>query len=406
MATMIIGVVLIGECVGSEAKTGPGGITLPSGFTKHTVPFLSLFPEMEGIAGAVYIGSGTAEDALTVFRASAIDAGWSPMEGEVEVPAAGIPAVEIAGTVIAGAGFEKGDKTLAINVIQAEDQVTVMVWVAPKDIEEVPEKTYLESLVGTTWKGNISGQFNGQYWWAAALDNVSWSWEIEAEITADMYYHKLYLKGPGIVRYSKIESVRVKTSEPYSVMDTWYSDISPEVWPIELTAYIREDKDGLLEFEWGGNRRQEVITEDIPYEEGGGTRTTYRRYGPTLVYSWFVIVNTATTPPFDPEWVTWEDKYEYRTFHVAPPPNRMPVSMPSPPRSTWAAIAPITNVTIENNVMHILYDGRINHLGSDEMPEGFEEYMDPEVLEMYEEMKKMYGHLRYEGTFTKVTDGN
>ncbi|MHC2994871.1 MAG: hypothetical protein IBV53_05155 [Candidatus Atribacteria bacterium] len=67
-----------------------------------------------------------------------IDAGWIPIEGEVEVPVAGIT----------GAGFEKGDEILIIQVIQAGDQVTVTVIVGPKDIEDAPvEEVVVEEEV-------------------------------------------------------------------------------------------------------------------------------------------------------------------------------------------------------------------------------------------------------------------
>lgn len=155
LTVLVIGVVLISGCVGPAEKTGPGGITVPSGFTEHTVPFLGLFPDMEGVTVTAYLGSGTAENALDVFKSAAIDAGWTRMEGEVEIPVTGIPSVEIAGTVITGAGFEKGNEMLVINVVQAEDQVTVMVIVGPKeviigskDIEDAPVEEVTPEEVG------------------------------------------------------------------------------------------------------------------------------------------------------------------------------------------------------------------------------------------------------------------
>lgn len=120
ISVLIIGITLISGCItpGVEpdlrVELGPGGIAVPSGFTKHTAPFLSLFPEMEGVVATVYVGSGTAENALSVFKSAVIDAGWTRMEGEIEVPAAGIPISDDA--ILAVAGFEKGDEELLIHI--------------------------------------------------------------------------------------------------------------------------------------------------------------------------------------------------------------------------------------------------------------------------------------------------
>lgn len=54
LAVLVIGVVLISGCVG---KT-PGGITVPSGFTK-----VGYSPDIEGVVSTEYLGSGTVEDA-------------------------------------------------------------------------------------------------------------------------------------------------------------------------------------------------------------------------------------------------------------------------------------------------------------------------------------------------------
>lgn len=128
-------------------ETGPGGITLPAGFTEHKAPHLGFIPEMEGITMSTYMGPGTAEDALNVFKTSAIDAGWTSVLGK-EIPTIGIPGVGVAGTVITGAGFEKGDKMLVIHIMQAEDQVTVMVVEAPKWQEEFPTEEWVPEEIG------------------------------------------------------------------------------------------------------------------------------------------------------------------------------------------------------------------------------------------------------------------
>lgn len=143
IAVIIIAVVLINGPVSPldiTEETGPGGIALPLGFTEHKAPFLDLLPEMEGITMTTYVGSGTAEDALNVFKTSAIDAGWVSIEGEVEISAIGIPGAGIGGNIIGGAGFEKGDEILEIIVMQAEEQTTVMAWVMPKEVEEAREQ--------------------------------------------------------------------------------------------------------------------------------------------------------------------------------------------------------------------------------------------------------------------------
>ena len=147
---IVIGIVGKNDPVGLlniVRETGPGGITLPVGFTEHKAPHLGFIPEMEGITMSTYMGPGTAEDALNVFKTSAIDAGWTCVLGK-EIPTIGIPGVGVAGTVITGAGFEKGDKMLVIHIMQAEDQVTVMVVEAPKWQEEFPIEEWVPEEIG------------------------------------------------------------------------------------------------------------------------------------------------------------------------------------------------------------------------------------------------------------------
>jgi len=124
LTVLVIGVVLISGCVGPEAKTGPGGITVPSGFTK--LPLIE--HEYEGVTITQYMGSGTVADAASSFKAAFRAAGWTFM-GE------GVVAAGYTGT-----GFEKGNEIAVIYTIQAGDQVTVMVIIGPKEVEEAPEE--------------------------------------------------------------------------------------------------------------------------------------------------------------------------------------------------------------------------------------------------------------------------
>lgn len=80
LAVLVIGVVLISGCVKPEEKTGPGGITVPSGFTKMGIRVV-----VEGVTTTVYLGSGTAADAASSFTAAFQAAGWKFM-GEGVVP--------------------------------------------------------------------------------------------------------------------------------------------------------------------------------------------------------------------------------------------------------------------------------------------------------------------------------
>jgi hypothetical protein len=377
LTVLVITVVLISGCVGPAEKTGPGGIAVPSGFTK--LPLIK--QEYEGVTMTQYMGSGTVADAASSFKSAFQAAGWTFM-GE------GIVAAGYTGT-----GFEKGDEIAVIYTIQAEDQVMVMVIVGPKEVEEVPEQTYLESLVGTTWRGSMSGQFNGEYVWHTAIDNVEFLWEIEqVELTADMYIDKLYLEGPAIVQFSALENEIIEVTEPYSVQKTWYSDVSPEVWPIQITAYLSEGDNNSFRFEWDGRSESE------------GT------------YTWFVIVNIATTPPFSPEWVTWEDKYIINNFFAAPEYNRMPVDPPSGPRRGDGHLPPIAEATINGDVMHIFFNSTVFIIDGmiipyNISPEGgivwSPDHWTYEVLYEGISLEEIWprGYLHYEGTFTKVTGG-
>lgn len=119
LAVLVIGVVLvISGCLGPEAKTGPGGIAVPSGFTK--LPFVE--QEYKGVAMTKYLGSGTAADATSSFEAAFRAADWTPMGEDVLV------------AKYTGPGFEKGNEIAIIYTIQVGNQVTVMVIIAPKEV--------------------------------------------------------------------------------------------------------------------------------------------------------------------------------------------------------------------------------------------------------------------------------
>ncbi len=148
IVAVIIAVALIGGRTGIETKISPGGIALPSGFTEQTVPFLGFFPDMKGVGASIYIGSGTAENALNVFELAAIEAGWTRIEGEAEIPANGIPGFGIADAIITGAIFEKGSEELIIHIMEAQDQVTVTVIVGPKKAPQVPVEEIIPEVTG------------------------------------------------------------------------------------------------------------------------------------------------------------------------------------------------------------------------------------------------------------------
>ena len=149
LAVLVIGVVLISGCVKPEEKTGPGGITVPSGFTKMGIQVV-----VEGVTTTVYLGSGTDADAASSFIAVFQAAGWTFM-GEGVVPAG-----------YTGAWFEKGDETAVIQAIQAGNQVTVTVMVGPKEIEEAQEQEQIvltekqqelnSQLIDAAEKGNLA----------------------------------------------------------------------------------------------------------------------------------------------------------------------------------------------------------------------------------------------------------
>ena len=124
VAVLVIGAMLISGCAGPKGETGSGGITVPSGFTK--LPLIE--HEYEGVTMTQYMGSGTVADAASSFKAAFRAAGWTFM-GE------GVVAAGYTGT-----GFEKGNEIAVIYAIQAGDQVTVMVIIGPKEVEEAPEE--------------------------------------------------------------------------------------------------------------------------------------------------------------------------------------------------------------------------------------------------------------------------
>ena len=103
---------------GGAGATGPGGITVPSGFEGASAPPAP----QEGVTIARYTGSGSSSEALEAFKSAAGDAGWE-----------GKGSVTVMGGQWSGAGFEKEDEALVIHAEESDGEVVVTVVHAPKE---------------------------------------------------------------------------------------------------------------------------------------------------------------------------------------------------------------------------------------------------------------------------------
>jgi hypothetical protein len=115
---------LLAGCTGGDSgaddsgETTPGGVPVPPEYEEDsTVP-----TPQEGVSIVQYTGSGTADEALTSFKQSAEDSGWSE-RGTITVLGKW-----------SGAGFEKDDEILVFHAAESDGEVTVTVVHGPKDV--------------------------------------------------------------------------------------------------------------------------------------------------------------------------------------------------------------------------------------------------------------------------------
>ncbi|MEF8894392.1 hypothetical protein, partial [Halodesulfurarchaeum sp.] len=144
---------LDGGSSGGSGGTGPGGIAIPSGFESQSAPPIP----KEGVSIAVYVGSGSSEEALTAFKSAAEDAGWE---------SAG--SASVLGGQWSGTAFKKVEEGegLLIHTQQTEDQVIVTVLHASQgelgiadsgdSSEDTPEETEAEEA--TPPQSDVEGE--------------------------------------------------------------------------------------------------------------------------------------------------------------------------------------------------------------------------------------------------------
>jgi hypothetical protein len=111
-----------GEASGTDdsGDTMAGGVPVPPEYEKES----TISNPREGVSIVRYTGSGTAAEALTKFKQSAEDSGWSE-RGTITVLGEW-----------SGAGLEKGDELLVFHTDESDGEVTVTVVHGPKETLE------------------------------------------------------------------------------------------------------------------------------------------------------------------------------------------------------------------------------------------------------------------------------